>query len=159
MMLQGAPGAGWGFGPRRGVRWGFRPGHGVCGDSGLGAGWGFGLRARGVVGIWAPARGGAGIRARARVGWGFGARARGVVGIQTRGAGRGGFGPGRGVGWGFGPRRGVGIIWGKMGNFLPFCRFSAVWVEICISSRLCMILNITPTQQIRIPVKIIHIVI
>lgn len=37
-------------------------------------------------------------------------------------------------------RRGVGIIWGKMGNFLPFCRFFAVWVEICISSRLCMIL-------------------
>lgn len=62
-------------------------------------------------------------------------------------------------GWGFGPRRGVGIIWGKMENFLPFCRFFAVWVEICISSRLCMILNITPTQQIRIPVKIIHIVI
>ena len=62
-------------------------------------------------------------------------------------------------GWGFGTGRGVGIIWGKMGNFLPFCRFSAVWVEICISSRLCMILNITPTQQIRIPVKIIHIVI
>ena len=41
---------------------------------------------------------------------------------------------------GFRPRRGVGIIWGKMGNFLPFCRFFAVWVEICISSRLCMIL-------------------
>lgn len=66
-----------------------------------------------------------------------------------------------GTGWGAdsGPGRGVGIIWGKMGNFLPFCRFFAVWVEICISSRLCMILNITPTQQIRIPVKIIHIVI
>ena len=47
-----------------------------------------------------------------------------------------------GAGWGgdSGPGRGVGIIWGKMGNFLPFCRFFAVWVEICISSRLCMIL-------------------
>ena len=66
--------------------------------------------------------------------------------------------PARG-GVGFGPGRGVGIIWGKMENFLPFCRFFAVWVGICISSRLCMILNITPTQQIRIPVKIIHIVI
>lgn len=68
-----------------------------------------------------------------------------------------GFGPGCGVGirtparggdsapgaeWGgdSGPGRGVGIIWGKMGNFLPFCRFFAVWVEICISSRLYMIL-------------------
>lgn len=66
MMLQGAPGAGWGFGPRRGVRWGFRPGHGVCGDSGLGAGWGFGLRVRG--GDSGPGR---------EVGWGFGPRARG----------------------------------------------------------------------------------
>lgn len=33
-----------------------------------------------------------------------------------------------------------GDFFGKMGNFLPFCRFFAVWVEICISSRLCMIL-------------------
>ena len=70
-------------------------------------------------------------------------------GIRTPGAGRGGDSS---------PARG-GDFFGKMGNFLPFCRFFAVWVEICISSRLCMILNITPTQQIRIPVKIIHIVI
>lgn len=75
------------------------------------------------------ARGGVGIRARARGGMGIRAPAR------------------------------SGDFFGKMGNFLPFCRFFAVWVEICISSRLCMILNITPTQQIRIPVKIIHIVI
>ena len=91
-----------------------------------------------------------------------GARARGVRG----------FGPRRGVGIRAGARggdSGLGAGWrdsarggdffGKMGNFLPFCRFFAVWVGICISSRLCMILNITPTQQIRIPVKIIHIVI
>lgn len=64
----------------------------------------------GCAGIQAPARGGVGIRAPARGGVGFG------------------------------PGRGVGIIWGKMENFLPFCRFFAVWVEICISSRLCMIL-------------------
>lgn len=111
------------------------------------------------------ARGGVEIRARGvgwdsgpGAGWGFGAGARSGVGIRAPGAGWG-FGPERGVGWGFEPRRGVGIFFGKMGNFLPFCRFFAVWVEICISSRLCMILNITPTQQIRIPVKIIHIVI
>lgn len=57
-------------------------------------------------------------------GWGFGLRARGVDS-----------GPGRGVGWGFGPRArggdsGPGAGWelfgGKMGNFLPFCRFFAV---------------------------------
>lgn len=59
-----------------------------------------------------------------------GDRARGGVGIRA---------PARG-GVGFGPGRGVGIIWGKMENFLPFCRFFAVWVGICISSRLCMIL-------------------
>lgn len=80
------------------------------GDLGPGAGWG-GDSGRGAE--WGGDSGpgcGVGIRARAR-------------GVR-----------------GFGPRRGVGIIWGKMGNFLPFCRFFAVWVEICISSRLCMIL-------------------
>ncbi len=123
-------------------------GRGVCGDSGPGRG----------VGIWPPG-----------AGWGFGPR-RGVGWDSDPGCGVGwGFRPERGVGWGFGPpgagcggdsgpARG-GDFFGKMGNFLPFCRFFAVWVEICISSRLCMILNITPTQQIRIPVKIIHIVI
>ena len=71
-------------------------------------------------------------------GWGFRPR-RGGVGI--RGPVRGGdSGPGREVGWGFGPRVRGGDFFGKMGNFLPFCRFFAVWVEICISSRLCMIL-------------------
>ena len=58
-----------------------------------------------------------------------------------------------GAGWGFG--RGVGI-WGpvrggnffsKMGNFLPFCRFFAVWVEICICSRLCMISLFSKTYR------------
>lgn len=77
---------------------------------------------------------------RARGVRGFGPR-RGVCGDSGPGAGWGGdSGPGCEVGWGFEPGRGVGIIWGKMGNFLPFCRFFAVWVEICISSRLCMIL-------------------
>ena len=106
------------------------PGRGVCGDSGPGAGWD-GIRTPGAGwgGDSSPARGGVGIRARARGGMGIRAPAR------------------------------SGDFFGKMGNFLPFCRFFAVWVEICISSRLCMILNITPTQQIRIPVKIIHIVI
>lgn len=105
------------------------PGRGVCGDSGPGAGWG-GDSGRGAE--WGGDSGpgcGVGIRARARGGMGIRAPAR------------------------------SGDFFGKMGNFLPFCRFFAVWVEICISSRLCMILNITPTQQIRIPVKIIHIVI
>ena len=91
-MLQGSPGAGWGF----------EPGAGWSGDSGP------------------RVRGGVGIQARRGVEWGFGPR--------------------RGVWWGFRPRtqgvrgfrpeRGVGIFWGKMGNFLPFCRFFAVWVEI-----------------------------
>ena len=120
--------------------------------------------ARGGVGIRARARGG--IRARARGGdLGTGA---GWGGDSGRGAEWGGdSGPGCGVGIRARARGGMGIraparsgdFFGKMGNFLPFCRFFAVWVEICISSRLCMILNITPTQQIRIPVKIIHIVI
>ena len=166
-------GVGWGFGPRarggdsapaRGVR-GFGPGRGMGGfgprvrggrgfEPGRGVGWGFGPRARGSVGIRAGARGGdSGLGA----GWGDSDSGRGVW-IRAPGARwDGDSGPGRGVG--IRPRRGVGIIWGKMGNFLPFCRFFAVWVGICISSRLCMILNITPTQQIRIPVKIIHIVI
>ena len=63
--------------------------------------------------------------------------------VPGRGVGRGeglrsvvrrGFAVGRGVGLrggvGIQARRGVGIFWGKMGNFLPFCRFFAVWVEI-----------------------------
>ena len=91
------------------------------GNSGPGAGWEWGFRPR--------ARGGVGIRARRGVGWRFGP-GRGVVGIRARARG----------GVGIRARRGVGIIWGKMGNFLPFCRFFAVWVGICISSRLCMIL-------------------
>lgn len=66
-------------------------------------------------------------------------RVRGGVGIQAPARG-GDSGPGARGGVGIRARRGVGIIWGKMGNFLPFCRFFAVWVEICISSRLCMIL-------------------
>ena len=74
----------------------------VCGGAGRGlAGWG---------GDSGPSAGCAGIRAPARGGMGFGPRVRGGVGIQAR--------------------RGVGIFWGKMGNFLPFCRFFAVWVEI-----------------------------
>ncbi len=119
-------------------------GRGVCGDLGPGVGWGF-EPGRGV-GIRAWARDG-GIRTPG-AGCGFGPRARGGMGIRAPGAG-----------WGFRPWARGGDFFGKMGNFLPFCRFFAVWVGICISSRLCMILNITPTQQIRIPVKIIHIVI
>lgn len=123
-------------GPGRGVGWRFVPGawggiraRARGGDLGPGAGWG-GDSGRGAE--WGGDSGpgcGVGIRARARGGMGIRAPAR------------------------------SGDFFGKMGNFLPFCRFFAVWVEICISSRLCMILNITPTQQIRIPVKIIHIVI
>ena len=83
------------------------------GDSGSGAWCGFGPGARG-----------------GDSGWGF----------EPGAGGRGDSGPRRGVWWGFRPRtqgvrgfrpeRGVGIFWGKMGNFLPFCRFFAVWVEI-----------------------------
>lgn len=130
---------------------------------------GRGVGLRGGTGIQARGAGCAGIRAPARGGMGFGPRVRGGVGIRARRGVEWGFGPpGAGCGGDSGPARGgVGIraparsgdFFGKMGNFLPFCRFFAVWVEICISSRLCMILNITPTQQIRIPVKIIHIVI
>ena len=104
------PGAGWGFGPGAGwsgdsdpsAGWGgdSDPGAGWSGDSGPGAGWRFGPR-RGVE-----------IRARVRGGVEIRAPARGGVGIRTPGAG-----------WG-------GDFWGKMGNFLPFCRFFAVWVEI-----------------------------
>ena len=104
----------------------------VCGGAGRGlAGWG---------GDSGPSAGCAGIRAPARGGMGFGPRVRGGVGIQARRGVEWGFGPRRGVWWGFRPRtqgvrgfrpeRGVGIFWGKMGNFLPFCRFFAVWVEI-----------------------------
>lgn len=72
-------------------------------------------------------------------GVGFGARGGDVVGDSGPGRGDvvGRFGPGCAATW----WGGTGIsFWGKMGNFLPFCRFLAVWVEICISSRLCMIL-------------------
>ena len=91
------------------------------------------------------AQGGAGIRAPARGGMGRGLAECGearVCGGAGRGlAGWGGdSGPGRGVEWGFGPRRGVGIIWGKMGNFLPFCRFFAVWVEICGNRKLVFLI-------------------
>ena len=97
-MLQGSPGAGWGFGFGR-VVW----------IRSRGAGWGFGVGIRG--GDSSPARGGVGIRAPGcGGGWGFGPRTQGVRGFR--------------------PERGVGIFWGKMGNFLPFCRFFAVWVEI-----------------------------
>lgn len=80
------------------------------GDSGPGCG--VGIRARGG-GDSGPGRG-VGIRTPG-AGCGFGPRARGGMGIRAPGAG-----------WGFGPGRGVGIIWGKMENFLPFCRFFAV---------------------------------
>ena len=46
-----------------------------------------------------------------------------------------------------GPGRGVWIFWAKMGNFLPFCRFFAVWVEICICSRLCMMSLFSKTYR------------
>lgn len=129
---------------------------------GRGVGRGFGLAECGEARVC----GGAG---RGLAGWdGDSGPGRGVCGDSGRGAEWGGdSGPGCGVGIRARARGGMGIraparsgdFFGKMGNFLPFCRFFAVWVEICISSRLCMILNITPTQQIRIPVKIIHIVI
>ena len=97
------PGAGWGFGPRRGVGWDSDPGCGV--------GWGF-----------RPERG---------VGWGFGPGA-GWSGDSDPSAGWGGDSdPGAGWSGDSGPSAGWGgDFWGKMGNFLPFCRFFAVWVEI-----------------------------
>ena len=120
-MLHGGRGglAGWGgdSGPGAGWSGDSGPGAGWGGDSGPSAGWG---------GDSDPARGGVGIRAPVRGGVGIRAPARGGVGIRTR----------RGVEWGFEPGRGVGIIWGKMGNFLPFCRFFAVWVEICGNRKL-----------------------
>lgn len=66
------------------------------------------------------ARGGMGIRAPARVVRGFGPRARDGVEIQAPGVRwDGDSGPGRevwirapGAGWGFGPGRGVGAFWG-----------------------------------------------
>lgn len=120
---------------------------------GRGVGRGFGLAECGEARVC----GGAG---RGLAGWdGDSGPGRGVCGDSGPGAGWDGIRtPGAGWGGDSSPARG-GDFFGKMGNFLPFCRFFAVWVEICISSRLCMILNITPTQQIRIPVKIIHIVI
>lgn len=120
---------------------------------GRGVGRGFGLAECGEARVC----GGAG---RGLAGWdGDSGPGRGVCGDSGPGAGWDGIRtPGAGWGGDSSPARG-GDFFGKMGNFLPFCRFFAVWVEICISSRLCMILNITPTQRIRIPVKIIHIVI
>ena len=105
-------------------------------ETGCGVGWGFRPR-RGVRWGFRPGHGVCGDSGLG-AGWGFGPR-RGVCGDSGPGAGWG-FRPRRGLCGDSGPERGVGIIWGKMGNFLPFCRFFAVWVEICISSRLCMIL-------------------
>lgn len=74
-MLQGSPGAGWGFGfgrvvwiRSRGAGWGF--GVGIRGGDSSPARGGVGIRApaRGVVGIQAPDAGCAGIQARARGG-------------------------------------------------------------------------------------------
>ena len=86
---------------------------------GPGRGVGIRVRARGVDSV--PGRG---------VGRGFRPGARGVRGFGPRRGVGWDSDPGCGVGWGFRPERGVGIFWGKMGNFLPFCRFFAVWVEI-----------------------------
>ena len=93
-------------GPR--ARGGAGRGLAECGEARVCGGAGRGLAGGG--GDSGPSAGCAGIRAPARGGMGFGPRVRGGVGIQAR--------------------RGVGIFWGKMGNFLPFCRFFAVWVEI-----------------------------
>lgn len=105
-----------------------------------GVGRGFGLAECGEARVC----GGAG---RGLAGWdGDSGPGRGVCGDSGPGAGWDGIRtPGAGWGGDSSPARG-GDFFGKMGNFLPFCRFFAVWVEICISSRLCMILNITPTQ-------------
>ncbi len=72
-----------------------------------------------------------------------GGAVRGACGVWRgeglRGVVRRGFAVGRGGGLrsgDSGPGCGVGIIWGKMGNFLPFCRFLAVWVEICGNRKL-----------------------
>ena len=82
----------------------------------------------GVAGIQAWGAGcavgrGVGLRSVVRRGCavGRGVGLRGGAGIRARGAGWGGDSS-RGAG--------VGIFLGKMGNFLPFCRFFAVWVEI-----------------------------
>ncbi len=70
-------------------------------------------------------RRGVGIRARAR--GGDSGPGRGVGGDSGPGAGWGwGFEPGRGVEWGFEPGARGGDFFGKMENFLPFCRFFAV---------------------------------
>lgn len=132
-----APGAGWGFGPGAGCE-GIRARARDGGIRAPGAGWaGIRARARGGVGIRAPGAGFGGDSSRG-AGWGFGpGRGMGGFGLRARGVDSG---PGREVGWGFGPRARSGDFFGKMGNFLPFCLFFAVWVEICISSRLCMIL-------------------
>ena len=119
-------GVGWGFRPERGVGWGFGPGAGWSGDSDPSAGWGgdsdpgagwSGDSGPGAGWRFGPRRG-VEIRARVRGGVEIRAPARGGVGIRTPGAG-----------WG-------GDFWGKMGNFLPFCRFFAVWVEICGNRKL-----------------------
>ena len=100
MMLQG----GW----ARGVR-GFGPGA-RGGDLAPGRGGG----------IWAPARGG---DSSPGAGWGGDSGpSAGWGGDSDPGAGWSGD-SGPSAGWG-------GDFWGKMGNFLPFCRFFAVWVEI-----------------------------
>lgn len=97
-----------------------------------------GDRVRGGVGIQAPARGGGNSGPGAGWEWGFRPRARG----GDSDSGRGVWIRAPGARWDgdSGPGAGWELFGGKMGNFLPFCRFFAVWVEICISSRLCMIL-------------------
>ena len=93
---------------------------------GRGVGRGFGLAECGEARVC----GGAG---RGLAGWdGDSGPGRGVCGDSGPGAGWGGDSdPGAGWSGDSGPSAGWGgDFWGKMGNFLPFCRFFAVWVEI-----------------------------
>ena len=73
----------------------------------------------------AQARGWMEIRARARGGGNSGPGA-GWGGDSSPGAGWWEFEPGRGVGVGIRARARGGDFFGKMENFLPFCRFFAV---------------------------------
>ncbi len=113
-MLQGSPGAGWGFGFGR-VVW----------IRSRGAGWGFGVGIRG--GDSSPARGGVGIRAPGcGVGWGFRPGA-GWSGDSGPGAGCGGdSGPGRRVCGDSGPSAGwefFGVRWEIFYLFAVFSPF------------------------------------
>ena len=93
---------------------------------GRGVGRGFGLAECGEARVC----GGAG---RGLAGWdGDSGPGRGVCGDSGPGAGWGGDSdPGAGWSGDSGPSAGWGgDFGGKMGNFLPFCRFFAVWVEI-----------------------------